>query len=170
MAKTDIKICGYEDCPHPGREINITVDDYSKDGRRYFHTECLEKKKKREVKNEQQKADLQYIKNLWVQHISNTVDYGQLFFVLNGFVVRGINTDYLVFVVRYVIDNNLNLRYPGGLKYFVDNQEIKDAYARSKIQKIKQSEFHAKTDGNDTAPEFTLTKKEHGFHTILGGK
>lgn len=170
MAKADIKICGYDDCPAPGREIDISQEEYVKDGRRYYHPACLEKKKKLEQKTEQQKADLQYIKNLWTTHISNTVDYGQLFFVLNGFVVRGITTEYLIFVIEYAIQNKYKLRYPGGLKYYVDNQEIKDAYARTKIQRIKQSDFKATTDGNNTAPEFTVTKKETGFQTILGGK
>lgn len=170
MAKKDIKKCGYVDCNYPGHEVDISVQSYEYDGKRYYHKSCYELKKKKEEKTEQQKADLQYIKNLWVQHISNTVNYGQLFFILNDFIIRGISSEYLIFVVKYAIDNKLNLRYPMGLKYYVDREEIKDAYEKSKRKNVRQSDFSAKTDGNDTAPEFTINKKESGFQSVFGGK
>lgn len=170
MAKADIKICGYDDCPAPGHKIDISQEEYAKDGRRYFHPACLKKKIEFDQKKSQQIADIQYIKNLWTTRINNTVNYGALVAVLNDYISRGVSTDYLVYVLEYVIRNQCNLTYPSGFRYYVDKKIIKDSYAQSKIQRVKQSDFKATTDGNDTAPEFTVTKKETGFHTILGGK
>lgn len=169
--KTDIKVCRYIDCPH-GKEIDITKDDYRVVNKTmYYHTDCLKKKKKGEWKDEKTKADLQYIKNGWVAHISKTVIYSQLFQCLNELLSRGISSDYLVFVFDYVVSHKLNLRHPKGFKYFVDKDEIKAAYKKQQAQKIsstKPSDFSVTTDSSN-APTFTVKQKLVGFKSILGG-
>lgn len=169
--KTDIKVCRYIDCPH-GKKIDITKDDYRVVGTTmYYHADCLKKKRKGEWKDEKTKADLQYIKNGWVKHISSTVIYSQLFQCLNELIARGISSDYLVFVFDYIVKHRLNLRHPKGFKYFVDKDEIKTAYKKQQTQKIvstKPSDFSGTTDSLD-APTFTVKQKPVGFKSILGG-
>lgn len=169
--KTDIKVCRYADCPY-GKQIDITKDDYRVvDKTMYYHADCLKRKRKGEWKDEKTKADLQYIKNGWITHISKTVIYSQLFQCLNELVARGISSDYLVFVFDYIVSHKLNLRHPKGFKYFVDKDEIKVAYKKQQSQKIsstKLSDFSGVIDNSD-APTFTVKQKPVGFKSILRG-
>ena len=168
--QTDIKTCRYINCKHTDKLIDITKDDYTMVSKGvYYHSDCLKEKRKGEWKDEQTKQDLQYIKNQWGLHISKTVVYSQLFQCLNELIARGISSDYLVFVFDYVVKNHMNLRYPQGFKYFVDRQDIKDAYKKRQAAKggVKQSDFVA-ADSLD-APTFTVNKKPFGFKSILGG-
>ena len=120
--KTDIKTCRYAKCSHPDRKIDITKDSYKVNGTMYYHSDCYKSKKNSELKDEQTKKDLQYIKNQWILHINQTVVYSQLFQCLNDFISRGVSSEYLVFVLDYVIKNKMNLKYPLGFKYYVDKQ------------------------------------------------
>ena len=167
----DIRICRYANCKHPDKIIDISCDDYTVIGRgAYYHSDCLNEKKKGDWKDEKTKQDLQYIKNQWGLHISKTVVYSQLFQCLNELLARGISSDYLVFVFDYVVKNKLNLRHPLGFKYFVDRQAIKDAYEKQRLEKEgvkRQSDFSA-ADSSD-APAFTVKQKPQGFKSILGG-
>lgn len=170
--KTDIKTCRYARCNHPDKLIDITKDNYHVEGRMYYHADCYNLKKKGDWKDEQTKKDLQYIKNQWVLHINKTVVYSQLFHCLNDFIARGVSSEYLVFVLDYVIKNKMNLRHPQGFKYYVDRQEIKDAYQKHLIAKSgagNKSNFVV-TDDSSTAPKFSVSRKPMGFKSILGGK
>lgn len=168
--KTDIKTCRYINCKHPTNKIDITVDSYKVVGTMYYHSDCYNEKQKAEWKDDATKKDLQYIKNRWVECISNTVVYSQLFHILNEYIARGVPSKYLVFVIDYVIEHKMNLRYPNGFKYYVDKQEIKDAYQKQQSMKNgvkKQSDFTV-ADSSDT-PKFTVKQKPTGFKSILGG-
>ena len=170
--KTDIKTCRYARCNHPDKLIDITKDNYHVEGRMYYHADCYNLKKKGDWKDEQTKKDLQYIKNQWVLNINQTVIYSQLFHCLNDLIARGVSSEYLVFVLDYVIKNKMNLRHPQGFKYYVDRQEIKDAYQKHLIAKSganNKSNFVVTDDGS-TAPKFSVTQKPQGFKSILGGK
>lgn len=170
--KTDIKTCRYARCNHPDKLIDITKDNYHVEGRMYYHADCYNLKKRGDWKDEQTKKDLQYIKNQWVLNINQTVVYSQLFHCLNDLIARGVSSEYLVFVLDYVIKNKMNLRHPQGFKYYVDRQEIKDAYQKHLIAKSganNKSNFVV-TDDSSTAPKFSVAQKPQGFKSILGGK
>lgn len=172
MSKTDIRTCRYIDCKHPGKEIDIDKDSYKLVGKTmYYHSDCYKAKCKGEWKDEETKKDLQYIKNKWVECISDTVVYSQLFRVLNEYVARGIPSKYLVFVLDYVVEHKMNLRFPNGFKYYIDKDEIKEAYQKHLLAKSgvkKQSDFTV-VDSSDT-PKFSVKQKPMGFKSILGGK
>lgn len=167
--KTDIKTCRYARCNYPDKAIDITKDNYHVEGRMYYHTDCYNLKKKGDWKDEQTKKDLQYIKNQWVLHINQTVIYSQLFRCLNDFIARGVSSEYLVFVLDYVIKNKMNLRHPQGFKYYVDRQDIKDAYQKHRIAKSgvnNKSNFVVKGDSSN-APKFSINHKPRGFCSII---
>ena len=170
--KTDIKVCRYKKCRHPESKINIAEDSFVLIGKSsYFHSDCHEQKQLEDKAEEQLKADIQLIKNLWLEKISDTVVISQLYLEINRLVrERNIPSDYVIFVLQYCIKNKCNLRYPAGLKFYVDRQEIKDAYKKRKMLKIDTSSFSVNSDQADEAPKFTVNSKPSGFSSILGRK
>lgn len=172
--KTDIKTCRYGQCNHPDKKIDITLDDYRLVGKSmYYHTDCYQRKKRESWKDDKTKSDLQYIKNQWVLHINKTVVYSQLMMVLNDFLSRGVESEYLVFVMDYVVSHKMKLNYPMGLKYYVDKQEIKNAYIKSKAKKIDETAFSVEQSDHDIPEEPRKTptvRKPKGFESILKRK
>lgn len=170
--KTDFKICRYEKCGHANRTLDITKDAYKVEKSRYYHLDCFEKKKNREWKDEQANKDLQYIKNQWVLNIDNTVVYSRLFQCLNELLARGISSDYLVFVMDYVIKYKMKLRYPDGFKYYVSKQKIKDAYQKQLNTRngVNNKANFVVTEDSSDAPKFSISQKPQGFQSIFGGK
>ena len=170
--KSDIKVCRYKKCRHPDCKINIAEESFVLLGKSsYYHSDCYENKQSEDRKEEQLKADIQLIKNLWLENISNTVVISQLYLEINRLVrERDIPSDYVIFVLQYCIKNKCKLRYPAGLKFYVDRQEIKAAYKKSKMPKIDASSFTADQAQAVEAPKFTVNQKPSGFSSILGRK
>ena len=164
--KKNIRICKYNHCKHQSKEIDITSDEYVCKNQQYFHKDCYKAKINGEWKDEQTKADIQLIKNLWIENISQTVVYSQLYQILNEFIERGISSNYLVFVMQYVIEHKMNLNYPAGFRYYVDKQEIKDAYSRKIAKKINNQKFVA-VENEDDSPKFSIKIQKSGFQSIL---
>ena len=119
-------------------------------------------------KTNKQKADLQLVRNLWSTYIDRSVKWDVLNKVLNNFVNGGVETDYLVFVMRYVIDNHKRLNYPQGLKYYVDDAIIMEAYKRSKLPKIDPEQFKV-TEPQEIPQPKAVPKRVTSFADILGG-
>lgn len=167
MAK-NIRTCRYSKCKHSDKKIDISTDDFVADGQKYYHKDCYESIQK----ESRVKSDFQYIKNQWVLHISNTVVYSQLYKVLNGFLERGVSSDYLVFCVDYIISHGMRINYPPGLNYYIDRPEIKKAYMKDKISKMKRSKSSSPVIDYEDPPEnVESTQKKRpapkGFESIL---
>lgn len=136
-----IRTCRYAACPH-GKKIDLEKDKYKVTGKGYYwHIDCYEKKKRESKRTDAEKQDFQYIKNQWILHIDRAVSISHLYSVLNDYISRGLTSDYLVFTVDYVIKNKMKLHFPNGLQYYVERQEIRDAYSRNKLEKIDHSKF-----------------------------
>lgn len=170
MNRKSFRVCRYCNCPHPSKQIDISTDDFVVDGKLYYHRKCYDTKLDEEEKKKQKSKDYEYFRNQWVQNISNTVVYSQLYKVLNELTARGIELDYLIFTLNYVIKHKMNLRYPGGFKYFVDKKEIKDSYVQKKlgVSGYNENSFVV-VEQEDTAPKFSVNKKPSGFQSILKG-
>ena len=118
----------------------------------------------------QAKADLQLVRDLWSKYISKNVSWGLLNKVLNGFIADGFETGYLVFVMKYIIDNHKKLNHPLGLKYYVGDQAIQSAYTKSKIPKINPDQFKVAESQDIPQPECrSAPKRVTSFADILGG-
>jgi hypothetical protein len=176
MAKADIRICPYCNCPFPDHELNIKTDPFVKSkSNRYYHKQCFEEEQKVKARTDDEKADIALLIDMWKKNISNTVNYGYLRKVINEYVQRGVSTDYLVFCLQYVIANRMSLNYPNGFKYYVDKKEIKDAYDKKQMQKQfdalqkELKERHSESPiGSSNAPSFAMKKqKDEGFGSIL---
>lgn len=156
---TGIKKCRYSKCKHNGL-IDINADEFVNEGNNYFHKDCY-----------QEKADLQLFRNLWTQKISATVVHSQLNKMLSQLISIGVSSDYLLFVLQYVIDHKKKLSYPSGFRYYLDYPEIKNAYEKTKVKKIvDKADFTVNGEAEDTTPTFSINKKPSGFNSILGGK
>ena len=107
------------------------------------------------------------IKNLWIEHIDRTLIYSQLFSVLNDLLSRGVESDYLVFVMRYIISNRLNLRYPAGFRYYVNKDEILSAYKKKKTKSIIGQHKFVAVNNPDNEPKFNVSKRQKGFQSIF---
>lgn len=166
MGKSSIKTCRYAKCAHDTKTIDISSEEFEVDGQKYYHKDCYEAAEK----EAQIKRDLQYIKNQWVLHINKAVVYSQLFKVLNGFINNGVSSSYLVFCVDYIISHGMKINYPFGLKYYVGKPEIKAAYMKSKIAKMKRSEHPFDIDyedpPKDVKPQIKRSSPK-GFESIL---
>lgn len=149
-----LRNCRYVNCKH-NNKIDLEKEPYQKDLYGYYHEDCFK-----------EKCDLQLFRDLWKKYISNTVVIKQLNNVINDLLNRGVTSDYLLFVLEYIIENKKELRYPAGFRYYVDNSYIKDDYKKRKTPKIKQDVFVAK-NVDDNAPQFSIRNKEQGFQSIL---
>lgn len=172
MARADFKVCRYANCAHPSKLIDTSTEEYMRQDRLFYHVDCYEKKCAEENKKRSESADIQLIKNLWISNISNTVVIPELYRVLRELINRGVSTDYLVFVMNYVIQNHCKLNYPRGFCYYVDNKDIKGEYEKSKARKyVPPSSFVVHEGyGNVELPNLYRPPKKKGIGDILGGK
>lgn len=77
------------------------------------------------------------LRTLWYENIDNNVIWWQLNNECNRLLKDGITTERMLFTLKYVISHKdrMKLRYPGGLKYYIYNDEIIEAYKLSKLKK-----------------------------------
>lgn len=167
----NIKTCRYKKCPY-GKKIDIDKEEYRLIGKSmYYHKDCYKNKQKDNEKDEQTKSDFQYIKNQWLLNIDHNLTYSNLFKCLNELISQGISSQYLVFTMDYVVKHKLNLKYPNGFKYYVNKDEIKNAYKKQQILNSgvkKVNEFVA-IDKFDT-PKFSVKSEPKGFGNIFKNK
>lgn len=159
MAKETRK-CAYRQCRHGG-VVNLSNDEFVHDNKSYYHKKCY-----------REKNDLELIRSLWRENINNTVVYSQLNKELNRLITEvGVSSEYLLFVMQYVISHEYKLRYVGGLKFYVDREEIKEEYEkRTKKKKyVRVQDFHSQPKDETRIPSFALKHKKTGFGSILGG-
>ena len=169
MAKKDIRTCRFINCKHDSKSIDISKEKYVKDkNNMYYHSDCFELKKSGEWKDKKTREELVQIRDIWGKNLNPTVNYPQLMKILNEFVARGISSEYLLFTVQFCIKNSWNLKYPGGLKYYIDREEIKTAYSKKKAaEEMRKYKDEFKTTDDDNTPKFNVKKKPKGFQTIL---
>lgn len=109
----------------------------------------------------------QIIEQLWIKSINKNVDLTDLHMVIGKLIKQGLTSDYLIFTLKYVIKSKYNLKHPGGLKYYVEYEEIKKAYEKKNRKFIKMSDFTAVD--TDDYPRYTYhAKKSRGFADIFG--
>ena len=149
-----LRVCKYINCRHQSK-INIAGEPFHKDQHGYYHADCY-----------REKCDLELFRDIWKKNVSNTVVISYLNKVLNELLACGVSSDFLLFALQHVVKNHLPLRYPNGFRYYVDNQNIKDEYNKSKRVFFKDDCF-AVSEELDHAPSFSIRKKDQGFQSVL---
>ena len=145
-------ICKYSHCLHDNREIEkrkaIRV------GNSYYHSDCFKTKE-----------DIKEIVNLFKAHINANPVYAQLQSVINNIIfVKKIQSDFLLFGLRYYIEHKIPLNYPQGLYYVIQNKDVTNAYNKTKAKEIKKSVEI--TEQTETEFKFVPTKNK-GFSDII---
>ena len=145
-------ICKYSHCLHDNREIEkrkaIRV------GNSYYHSDCFKTKE-----------DVKEIVNLFKAHINANPVYAQLQSVINNIIfVKKVQSDFLLFGLRYYIEHKIPLNYPQGLYYVIQNKDVANAYNKTKTKEIKKSVEI--TEQTETEFKFVPTKNK-GFSDII---
>lgn len=154
--------CRYCNCLH-GIPINITKDKYVVIGKsHYYHEDCYEDMRKRQMIRDSKNDGFVEFKNLWINSVNKSVVLWQLKKVYYDLVNRGISPDRIVFTLRYILENKKNLKHPNGFYYYMDYDEIKEAYLEKKRKDIVASspKFTAKNTQADDAPTFKVPKRK----------
>ena len=125
----------------------------------YYHKDCFELKKKKEKKDEQTKEDLKQFRELWYERIDRTVVWWKLNKVVEEYLERGIPSDYILFALKYVIVKGFKLRYPEGFRYYLDRQEIKDAYKEKKRKEKIKEQIEKNENTTNDKPEVVVPFK-----------
>lgn len=155
MAKKETYTCKFGHCKHESKEI--PKDEAVKIGNAYYHKDCAKNKNNTNLAIE-----------LFEQHVNANPVHAQLRAVINNILyTKNIDSDFLVFALRYYIEHRIPLRYPQGLYYVIQNKEAAEAFEKKRAEKFK----NVKVDLSETKEvEFTYRPtKQKGFADILGG-
>jgi len=130
--------CRYKYCKHPGEEVS--KDDAAKKGTQYFHKDCFKEREEKEK-----------IVKLFLDKINPNTPVPQLRKTVNTIVnTKGIDSEFLLFGLKYYINNKMRLNYPAGLYYVIANKEMEAEYNKLK-NAGKKMKF---TIEEDTTPTF----------------
>lgn len=153
MAKAKVYKCGFCHCQHESCEIS--QDEAVKIRNRYFHKDCAETYN-----------NIEEIKRLYYEKISNTVVMPQLLSVVNNIIFKKkIDSNYLLFALKYAINTKRTINYPQGLHYLIDDYKIKAAWKKQQLNAVKKAKFEAKPA---QMPVFNIAPtKEKGIEDIF---
>lgn len=154
--KKNTVVCRFKNCIHESREI--AKEEAVKVGNLYYHEDCAKIK-----------DDIALTIELFEKHINPNPVFVQLRAVINNIIFdRKVDSEFLVFALKYYIEKKIPLRYPQGLYYMVQNLEAKEAFDKKMAEKFK----NIKVDLSETKEEVTFEYKpikQKGFGDILGG-
>ena len=155
MAKNNTVICRFKHCKHESKEI--PREEAVRIGNMYYHEDCA-----------RIKDNIALTMELFEKHINPNPVFVQLRAVINHIIFeRNVDSDFLVFALKYYIEKRIPLRYPQGLYYVVQNQEAKDAFDKKMAEKYKNIKIDI-TETNEVTFEHRPVKQK-GFGDILGG-
>jgi hypothetical protein len=122
MKENKVYKCGYNQCKL-GKEV--TKDIAVKHGAKYYHKECLI-----EAQNKNE------IRKLFFEKINPTEVAAVLNRTINTIIdTKNVSSDFLLYALKYVIENKLILNHAGGLYYIINNDRIKESYRKERINK-----------------------------------
>lgn len=144
--------CKYSNCLHENKEVK--KEEAVKSGKSYYHGDCF--KTKEDIKN---------IVDLFKNHINPNPVYSQLQSVIKNIVfTKGLGSDFLLFGLRYYIENKIPLNYPQGLYYVIQNKKVIESYKKLQVKEVKKTvEIMEETDLDFTH----VPIKTNGFGDIL---
>lgn len=149
--------CRFTGCKHETKEVRR--EDAVKIGTQYYHKDCY-----------QTKLDIEETMTLFIQNVNPNVVVPQLRKVINTIVYeKGIESAVLLFGVKYYITHKINLNYPGGLYYVIQNKEMLKEYDR--LYRKKEVKAASEIRNEESTPEVTFTHratKVKSFADILG--
>ena len=117
--------CSYKYCKHESGDI--PPGSAVKVGKRHMHPDCAT-----------ESETVANIRNYYYENVSNTVVMKNLVAVINNIIhKKGIEAEYLMFALRYAIENRISIKSPYGLHYLVDNSRIKSEWKKRQTAKME---------------------------------
>ena len=159
MAKEKVYKCRYNHCLHENQRV--LASEAIKDGSRYFHKDCYKTKK-----------DIDTVANLFKEKVNPNVVFSVLRSVVNNIVFKkGVESGLLLFGLNYYISNKINLNYPQGLYYVIQNKNVIRGYEEKKNREyLIQQKKKAQDMKNNEEIESSFTykpSKQKSFADIL---
>jgi len=150
----DIVTCRFKNCIYDDKKLDKS--EAIKIGNSYYHKECNEIKE-----------DIKLIVNLFTKHINQNVVYSVLVKVINKIIfTKKIDSKFLLFGLKYYIQNKIPLNYPQGLYYVIQNKDVKNTYNKYLVkQQVKENKVIV-IENKETDFDFKPTKTK-GFGDIL---
>ncbi len=166
--------CRYPKCNKIHETTLINKDDAIKYGKgnSYYHPDCL---------HIMQTINL--IRDTFIHDVnplSTRQQIGALVSIINNIVfTKAVDVDFLYFALNYFIKNKPGaLKYPGGLHYIIQNEEVKAAWEKAKEWRIRselKAKMEAESDNTEDIAELDLMgsnfsykpQKERSFADIL---
>lgn len=147
--------CRYSRCNHDLKELPIEDAILSGKGS-YYHKDCFK-----------QNEEIKQIIDVFKIYIDPMVVIVQLRSVINNIVFdKCIDSEYLLFAVKYAITNKLNLKHAMGLHYIVGYKNIQEAYMKEKNKKVTEQKKIEIIETEDLPFYFNPTKQK-GFQDII---
>ena len=154
MEKT-VKCRAGKRCLHNGEPIPVSKAVTDEKGL-YYHPDCLETKK-----------NCKKIVDIFVEELNPNVIFNQLNSVINTLVFeRGIDSEMLLYGIRWCINHGWNLRYPQGLYRVMQEQRWQDEYKNKQTAKAQKVVMEIKEDMPDNVFEYSPLKQQ-SFADIL---
>jgi hypothetical protein len=151
----DIVTCRFKNCIYDDKKLDKS--EAIKVGNNYYHKECNEIKE-----------NIRLIVDLFTKHINSNVIYSVLMRVINEIVfTKKIDSKFLLFGLKYYIQNKIPLNYPQGLYYVIQNKDVKNTYDKHLTkQQIKENKVTLTDEKDEIQFDFKSTKTK-GFGDIL---
>lgn len=155
MANKTVK-CRYKHCKHSSRDI--PREDAVKVGNSYMHPDCAKTSRL-----------LVEIRDFYYEYVSKTVVMKTLMATINNIVFqKGVDPEYLMFVLNYAVIHKMTIRSPYGLHYLIDNSRIKSEWKKREDQKVIKSAMMDSNEGKVPTSTFTYTPNANaGFGGII---
>lgn len=132
MPKEALHKCAWANCNHPSRDLNLW--EGVQIGNRYYHEDCAHKAK-----------GMIEIRNYYYENIDKAVVMKQLVAAIKNLIlVKDVDPDFVVFTLKYAVKNQIPVKSPYSMAYFVTDAKFKDAWERYKYRLA-----HPKPDRRD---------------------
>lgn len=129
--------CRYQHCLHETKDI--PKEEAVGNGGFYYHADCY---KEKQNKNK--------IVRIFIDNVNPEVSVPMLRRVINNIIHdKGISSEFLLFGLEYYINHKIGIKYPAGLYYVIENQDVKSIYKRIYGKKEKGYEFNIEHDTDD---------------------
>lgn len=148
--------CKYSHCNHSNKEIDVN-EAILVGKNTYYHKNCYK-----------QNQEIKEIIDIFINNIDSLVVISQLRAVINNIIFnKFVDSEYLLFALKYAVDNKINLKHAMGLYYIIGYKNIQDAYLKEKTK--KQAEVNRKIEITQTEdlPFYFNPSKTKGFNDII---
>lgn len=134
--KCAYKTCKFDNQIEKGKEIKYK--------NRYYHLECL-----KEVQNKEE------IRKIYFEHINPSEVVKMVNLAISKLInEKKVDSEYLLFVIKYIVNHKMKVNYPMGLYYYVNNSKIKEAW---NLLTVKQQKIEMTIETNN--PEISFEYK-----------